>query len=210
LSSLELAADAASTSAGDPSIGVELVERILVDAHLLYDRAGEEHFNLASALHKSVRNSDVQATCYWLARMLEAGEDPIYVARRLTRMASEDIGLADPQALVQCVTATRAVEFMGMPECALALLQAAVYCARAAKSNALDLAYGRAVEKIMEGHRDPVPLHLRNAVTDLMRQQGYGAGYAYVHDDPELSAAMQCLPESLRDAVFYVPKADSE
>ncbi len=171
-----------------------------------YDRAGEEHYNLISALHKSVRNSDVDATLYWLVRMIESGEDPRYVARRLVRMASEDVGLADPDALPLAVAAAQAVEQVGMPECALALVQAAAYLALAPKSNALYLAHGEVRRDVEATVNEPVPLHLRNPVTDLMRGVGYGKGYRYAHDEPERVAPMPGLPEGLRDREYYRPK----
>lgn len=172
---------------------------------LLYDRAGEEHFNVISALHKSVRNSDADAGLYWLARMLEAGEDPLYVARRLVRFASEDVGLADPQALVVAMAAQQAVHFVGLPEGALALAQAVVYLAAAPKSNALYLAYGEASRDALETRAEPVPLHIRNAATPLMKQVGYGRGYRYAHDEAEGVSAMDCLPENLRGRQYYQP-----
>jgi putative ATPase len=172
---------------------------------LLYDRAGEEHFNLISALHKSVRNSDADAGLYWLARMLEAGEDPLYVARRLVRFASEDVGLADSRALVVAMAAQQAVHFIGMPEGALALAQAVVYLAAAPKSNALYLAYGEAARDALETRADPVPLHIRNAPTPLMKDIGYGRGYRYAHDEHEGVSAMECLPDNLRDRRYFQP-----
>jgi putative ATPase len=206
LSSLELAAHATPTDPVAPArIERATLEQVLAQAHLLYDRAGEEHFNLISAFQKSIRNSDAQAGIYWLARMLEAGEDPLYVARRLLRIASEDIGLADPNALVQCVAAAQTVHLLGMPEAALALAQACIYCAQAPKSNRLETAYEAARAAIAAGHRSPVPLHLRNAVTKEMSQLGYGAGYLYAHDDASGVAPMYCLPDDLRDRVFYRP-----
>jgi putative ATPase len=177
---------------------------------LLYDRAGEEHFNIISALHKSVRNSDADAGLYWLARMLEAGEDPLYVARRLVRFASEDVGLADPRALVQAMAAQQAVHFVGLPEGALALAQAVVYLAAAPKSNALYRAYGEAVKDAMETRAEPVPLHIRNAPTSLMKGLGYGQGYRYAHDEEEGVAAMECLPENLRGHRYYEPTGRGE
>ena len=161
---------------------------------LLYDKGGEEHYNMISALHKSMRDSDPDAAVYWLARMLEAGEDPLYVARRLVRFASEDIGNADPQALVVAVAAKEAAHFMGMPEGNTALAQAAIYLATAPKSNAVYTAYGAAAADAHTQAADPVPLHLRNAPTKLMKQLDYGKGYKYAHDDPEGRAAMDCLP----------------
>lgn len=174
---------------------------------LHYDRAGEEHYNLISALHKSVRNSDVDAALYWLVRMLEAGEDPRYIARRLIRMASEDVGLADPWALVQAVAAAQAVEYLGLPEAELALAQAAVYLALAPKSNALYRAQEAARRDVLETENEPVPLHLRNPVTETMKKLGYGQGYQYAHDLPEGIAPMPCLPENLQGREYFQPTA---
>lgn len=171
-----------------------------------YDRAGEEHYNLISALHKSVRNSDVDAAIYWLVRMMESGEDPRYLARRLVRMASEDVGLADPNALPLAVAAAQAVEQVGMPECALALVETAAYLALAPKSNALYVAHGEAKRDVEATINQPVPLHLRNPVTDLMKDLDYGRGYRYAHDEPELVAAMPSLPEGLQGREYYRPK----
>ena len=189
--------------------GGEISEPIVTDALqkrvLLYDKAGEEHYNLISALHKSVRNSDADASLYWLARMLEAGEDPLYIARRLVRMAVEDIGLADPQALPLCVAARDAVDFIGMPEGNLALAEAAVYLALAPKSNALYIAYGAVQEDVERTVAEPVPLHLRNAPTGLMKAEGYGKGYQYAHDHDDKVAGMQCLPDNLRERRYYHP-----
>jgi putative ATPase len=188
---------------------VHVTETRLQDAMqrrmLLYDRAGEEHYNLISALHKSLRNSDADASLYWLARMLESGEDPLYIARRLVRFASEDVGLADPHALEQAVAARDAVDFIGQPEGALALAQACVYLALAPKSNALYSAYGEVLEDVHQTQADPVPLHLRNAVTPLMKSIGYGRGYQYAHDFDEHVTDMQCLPDNLRDRRYYKP-----
>jgi putative ATPase len=170
-----------------------------------YDKAGEEHFNVISALHKSLRDSDVQAGLYWLARMLEAGEDPLYVARRLVRFASEDVGLADPRALPQAIAAQQAVHFIGMPEGALALAQAVVYLAAAPKSNALYRAYGRAADDARRTDGEPVPLHIRNAPTKLMKQLGYGRGYEYAHDHEDAIVAQSHLPEALEGRVYYEP-----
>src|SRR5687768_17435601 len=172
---------------------------------LLYDKGGEEHYNLISALHKSMRNSDPDAAVYWVARMLEAGEDPLYIARRLVRFASEDIGNADPQALVVAVAAKDAAHFIGMPEGNTALAQAAIYLATAPKSNAVYTAYGAAAADAHTQAAEPVPLHLRNAPTKLMKQLDYGKGYEYAHDDPEGTAAMDCLPESLAGTKYYRP-----
>ncbi|MGH9716696.1 MAG: replication-associated recombination protein A [Candidatus Acidiferrales bacterium] len=172
---------------------------------LPYDKAGEEHFNLISALHKSVRNSDPDAALYWLARMLESGEDPLYIARRMVRMASEDIGLAEPGALAVTIAAREAFEFLGPPEGNLALAQAAVYLSLAPKSNALYTGYGAAQEDLQRTIAEPVPLHLRNAVTGLMRHIGYGKGYQYAHEAEEKVTDMTCLPESLAGRTYYKP-----
>jgi putative ATPase len=183
----------------------ELLSQTLQRKFLLYDKSGEEHYNLISALHKSVRNSDADATLYWLARMLESGEDPLYIARRLVRMASEDIGLADPAALGVTIAAMQAADFIGVPEGNLALAEAAVYLALAPKSNALYTGYGEAQGDLANTVAEPVPLHLRNAVTGLMKHQGYGRGYQYAHDDPDKVTAMDCLPESLAGRRYFQP-----
>ncbi len=183
----------------------ELLSAALQRKFLLYDKSGEEHYNLISALHKSVRNSDADAALYWLARMLESGEDPLYIARRLVRMASEDIGLADPAALGIAVAAMQAADFVGVPEGNLALAQAAVYLALAPKSNALYTGYDEAQKDLQNTAAEPVPLHLRNAATGLMRHQGYGRGYQYAHDVPDKVADMECLPRSLADRRYYQP-----
>lgn len=183
----------------------ELVERVAQRRLALYDKEGEEHYNLISALHKSIRNSDPDAALYWLARMLEGGADPRFIARRLLRVASEDVGLADPRALEQAAAAALAVEHVGLPECDLALAQAAVYLALAPKSNALYRAYGRARETVQNQPPYPVPLHLRNPVTPLMRTLGYGRDYVYAHDTEEKVADMECLPQELAGAKFYQP-----
>jgi putative ATPase len=187
----------------------EITDAIVRDALqkriLLYDKSGEEHYNLISALHKSVRNSDPDAALYWLARMLEAGEDPLYVARRVVRMAVEDIGLADPNALSLCMAARDAVDFIGMPEGNLALAQAVVYLAVAPKSNALYTAYGSVQSDVEQTAAESVPLHLRNAPTKLMKGLGYSRGYQYAHDLDSKVADMQCLPDNLRDRVYYRP-----
>jgi putative ATPase len=172
---------------------------------LLYDKSGEEHYNLISALHKSVRNSDPDASLYWLGRMLEAGEDPLYVARRVVRMSVEDIGLADPNALSLCMAARDAVDFIGMPEGNLALAQAVVYLALAPKSNALYRAYGSVQRDVEETAQEAVPLHLRNAPTSLMKQLGYASGYQYAHDVEGKVADMQCLPDKLKNHRYYHP-----
>jgi len=190
---------------GAPVITLPGLEATLQHKALLYDRAGEQHFNLISALHKSLRNSDPDAALYWLARMLEAGEDPLYVARRLVRFASEDVGLADPRALEQTLAARAALEAIGLPEAALALAQACVYLALAPKSNALYAAYGRVLEDVHSTRADPVPLHLRNAPTGLMKGLGYGRDYQYAPDLDAGVAAMECLPENLSGRKYYRP-----
>ena len=181
------------------------VEDALQRRVLRYDKAGEEHYNLISALHKSVRNSDPDAALYWLVRMLESGEDPLYLARRIVRMAVEDISLADPHALEICIAARDAIDFLGMPEGGLALAQAAVYLAIAPKSNALYKAYGAVKRDVEETAADPVPLHLRNAPTRLMKELGYGEGYKYAHDFEEKVTDMECLPENLKGRQWYFP-----
>jgi putative ATPase len=183
----------------------ELLEDVLQRKLLRYDKSGEEHFNLISALHKSVRNSDPDAALYWLTRMLESGEDPLYLARRMVRMASEDIGLAEPGALAVTLAAKEAFEFIGPPEGNLALAQAAVYLSLAPKSNALYTAYGDVKEDVQKTEADPVPLHLRNAVTGLMKNVGYGKGYQYAHDHEEKVTNMSCLPENLAGRTYYQP-----
>ncbi|MCU1272122.1 MAG: Recombination protein MgsA [Acidobacteriaceae bacterium] len=190
---------------GPALITSEIVQDALQKRVLLYDKAGEEHYNLISALHKSVRNSDPDASLYWLARMLEAGEDPLYIARRIVRMAVEDIGLADPNALALCMAARDAVDFIGMPEGNLALAQAAVYLAMAPKSNALYTAYSDVQQDVERTAAEPVPLHLRNAPTGLMKNLGYGHGYEYAHDLEAKVADMQCLPDNLKDRRYYQP-----
>jgi putative ATPase len=190
---------------GTRTITKELLSELLQKKFLLYDKSGEEHYNLISALHKSVRNSDADATLYWLVRMLESGEDPLYIARRLVRMASEDIGLAEPGALAVTIAAMQAADFVGPPEGNLALAQAAVYLALAPKSNALYTGYGVVTEDLENTRTDPVPLHLRNAPTGLMKNIGYGKGYQYAHDLDENVADMDCLPESLAGRTYYRP-----
>jgi putative ATPase len=196
-----IAPDVAGRRRLDSGTLAELVER----RALLYDKTGEEHYNLISALHKSIRNSDADASVYWLARMLEAGEDPLYVARRLVRFASEDIGNADPRALQVALAAKDAVHFLGMPEGNTALTQAVTYMAAAPKSNAVYLAYGSAARDATRDLASPVPLHLRNAPTKLMKALDYGRGYRYAHDEPEAVAAMSCLPEHLEGRRYYEP-----
>jgi putative ATPase len=204
LNMLETAAAAAA--AGGTPIDVALVADLAQNRALLYDKSGEEHFNLISALHKSMRNSDPDATVYWLARMIESGEDPLYIARRLVRFASEDIGNADPRALSIAIAAKDAVHFVGMPEGNTALAQAAIYMAVAAKSNAVYRAYGAAAEAAAQEVAEPVPLHLRNAPTRLMKELEYGKGYRYAHDEAEgVAAEMVCLPPAHEGRTFYEP-----
>jgi putative ATPase len=202
---LEALAQGAQPIEGKIWITPQLVADALSRKTLLYDKAGEEHFNLISALHKSLRNSDADASIYWLARMLESGEDPMYVARRLVRFASEDIGLANPQALPLAVAAMQAMHFIGMPEGALALAEAAVYMALAPKSNSLYTGYAAAQQDLEQTVAEPVPLHLRNAPTSLMKSEGYGAGYEYAHDLEEKVSAMECLPAGLTGRRYYQP-----
>ncbi len=184
------------------------IQEALQKRVLLHDKSGEEHYNIISALHKSVRNSDPDAALYWLARMLEAGEDPLYIARRVVRMAVEDIGLAEPNALALCMAARDAVDFIGMPEGNLALAQAVVYLSIATKSNALYTAYSAVQQDVEQTAAEPVPLHLRNAPTSLMKGLGYGRNYQYAHDTESKVADMQCLPDSLRDRVYYRPTSE--
>jgi putative ATPase len=187
------------------NVDLPQLEQSIQRRALLYDKGGEEHYNLISALHKSMRNSDPDAAVYWIARMLEAGEDPLYIARRLVRFASEDIGNADPQALVVAVAAKDAAHFIGMPEGNTALAQAAIYLATAPKSNAVYTAYGAAAADAHTQAAEPVPLHLRNAPTKLMKQLEYGKGYQYAHNERDAVADMECLPESLADRRYYRP-----
>jgi putative ATPase len=208
---LEVAASLAveARHSSSPSVATEITEAIIQEAVqkrvLLYDKGGEEHYNIISALHKSVRNSDPDAALYWLARMLEAGEDPLYIARRVVRMAVEDIGLAEPNALALCMAARDAVDFIGMPEGNLALAQAVVYLSIAPKSNALYTAYGAVQQDVEQTAAESVPFHLRNAPTSLMKGLGYGKDYQYAHDTEAKVADMPCLPDSLRDRVYYRP-----
>jgi putative ATPase len=190
---------------GKRTITKELLSELLQRKFLLYDKSGEEHYNLISALHKSVRNSDPDAALYWLVRMLESGEDPLYIARRLVRMASEDIGLAEPGALAVTIAAMQAADFVGPPEGNLALAQAAVYLSLAPKSNALYTGYGAVKGDLETTRAEPVPLHLRNAPTPLMKNIGYGKGYQYAHDAEDKVADMQCLPDSLAGRNYYRP-----
>jgi putative ATPase len=210
LNLLELAAGIVTGRRGqEPGAGarldLEVVAELVERRSLLYDKSGEEHFNLISALHKSMRNSDPDAAVYWLARMLEAGEDPLYIARRLVRFASEDVGNADPQALAVTVAAKDATHFLGMPEANTALAQAAVYLATAPKSNAVYVAYQRAARDALRELAEPVPLHLRNAPTRLMKDLEYGRGYEYAHDTAAGTTGMDCLPPSRRGTQYYEP-----
>jgi putative ATPase len=205
----QLLSEATSSSSSlPPVLSVPVLEDLFKRKVLLYDKSGEEHFNIISALHKSLRDSDVDASLYWLARMLEAGEDPLYVARRLVRFASEDVGLADPQALVLAMASRDAVHFIGMPEGALALAEIAVYLALSPKSNALYVAYGEAADDIRERPNLPPPLAIRNAPTKLMKETGYGKGYRYAHDLPEKTAGLSCLPDALEGRNYYRPDGE--
>ena len=190
---------------GKINVSKETVENITLKKSLLYDKTGEEHYNLISALHKSMRNSDPDAAVYWLARMLEAGEDPLYIARRVTRFACEDIGLADPRALEQAIAAYHACHFIGMPECSVHLTQAVVYMSMAPKSNAMYMAYESAKKDALTMLAEPVPLVIRNAPTKLMKELEYGKGYKYAHNEEDKLTAMQCLPDSLLGREYYRP-----
>ena len=206
LNALELATSATPPDEeGKRHIKLDAIEDALQHRALLYDKAGEEHYNIISALHKSLRGSDPDAALYWLGRMLEAGEDPLYIARRLIRFASEDIGMADPQALVIATSAQQAVHFVGMPEADLALAQAVVYLATAPKSNSLYKAYSKVKEDVARTRNEPVPLHLRNPETSLMRRLGYGKGYKYPHDFPGHFVKEQYMPRRLRQRRYYQP-----
>lgn len=187
------------------TVSKEIVEQVTSKKSFLYDKKGEEHYNLISALHKSMRNSDPDAAVYWLARMLEAGEDPLYIARRVVRFASEDVGLADPRALDVAVAAYQACRFIGVPECNVSLTEAVVYMAMSPKSNAMEVAYNRAAEDARKMIDEPVPLVIRNAPTKLMKELGYGDGYIYAHDTKEKISSMQCLPDSLLGKEYFTP-----
>ncbi len=191
--------------AGTTTVYPEILEQCISKKSLIYDKNGEEHYNLISALHKSMRNSDPDAAVYWLARMLEAGEDPLYIARRIVRFSSEDVGLADPNALSVAVAAYQACHFIGMPECSVNLTEAAVYMALSPKSNAMEVAYNEARVDALSQLAEPVPLVIRNAPTRLMKDLDYGKGYQYAHNTPEKVTAMQCLPDSLKDRRYYRP-----
>ena len=206
LNTLEIAALTTPPDAnGKRHISLATIEDAIQHRALTYDKSGDQHFDTISALHKSLRGSDPDAALYWLARMLEAGEDPLYIARRLVRFASEDVGMADPQALVVAMAAQQAVHFIGLPEGNLALAEAAVYLATAPKSNSLYQAYSRAQEEVKQGSSESVPLHLRNPVTPLMKDIGYGKGYKYAHDFPGHFVKQQNLPDSLKGKRFYTP-----
>ena len=204
LTALDAAVESTSPNAnGTRVVNEQTVIEALGRAHYAYDKGGEEHYNLISALIKSLRNSDVDASLYWLARMIEGGADPIFIARRLCILASEDIGLADPQAMVQAAAAADIVQLIGLPEGLFPLSQATIYLAKAPKSNAIKSAYFAAATDAEETSRVPVPLHLRNAVTPLMKKVGYGKDYRYVHNDPDAKEEMECLPEQLRGRKYY-------
>ncbi len=205
LSTLEMAVLNGEAKGDAVAVTRETVEQCTSKKSLLYDKKGEEHYNLISALHKSMRNSDPDAAVYWLARMLEAGEDPLYIARRIARFASEDVGLADPKALEIAVAAYQACHFIGMPECSVHLTQAAVYMSMAPKSNALYMAYESAKRDALNMLAEPVPLTIRNAPTKLMKELDYGKGYQYAHDAAEKITDMQCLPDSLEGREYYRP-----
>ncbi|MBQ2368919.1 MAG: replication-associated recombination protein A [Peptococcaceae bacterium] len=205
LSTLEMVILNGETFGSTVTVTMDTIEQCISKKSLLYDKNGEEHYNLISALHKSMRNSDPDAAVYWLARMLEAGEDPLYVARRVTRFASEDIGLADPRALEIAVAAYQACHFIGMPECTVHLTQAVVYMSMAPKSNALYIAYENAKKDALTQLSEPVPMVIRNAPTELMKDLHYGKGYQYAHDTQDKLTNMQCLPDNLLDREYYQP-----
>ncbi|MBR3357983.1 MAG: replication-associated recombination protein A [Solobacterium sp.] len=205
LNTLELAVLNGEGDSVHSRVTRDIIEQCISRKSLLYDKNGEEHYNLISALHKSMRNSDADAAVYWLARMLEAGEDPLYIARRVVRFASEDVGMADSRALEISVAAYQACHFIGMPECSVHLTHAVVFCSLAPKSNALEVAYMTAAEDARTMLDEPVPLQIRNAPTSLMKDLGYGDGYIYAHDTEEKLSAMQCLPDSLKDKKYYNP-----
>ena len=205
LNTLEMAVLNAVEEEGNLCVNKTLIEQCTSRKSFLYDKKGEEHYNLISALHKSMRNSDVQAAVYWLARMLEAGEDPLYVARRLVRFASEDVGMADSRALEICVAAYQAAHYIGMPECSVHLTHAVTYLSLAPKSNALNTAYESAKADAYQTMKEPVPLQIRNAVTSLMKDLHYGEGYRYAHDEENAITDMECLPPKLKGRRYYVP-----
>ena len=208
LGTLEMVVLNGDRSGDVTTVTMETLEQCITKKSLLYDKKGEEHYNIISALHKSMRNSDPDAAIYWLSRMLEAGEDPLYVARRLIRFASEDIGMADSRALEIAVAAYQACHFIGMPECDVTLTHAVVYLSLAPKSNALYVAYGQAKKDAQKMLAEPVPLVIRNAPTRLMQELHYGEGYEYAHDTEDKLTAMQCLPDSIKDRKYYKPTGE--
>ena len=205
LSTLEMVVLNGNVTKTGITVTMEMLEQCISKKSLIYDKNGEEHYNIISALHKSMRNSDVDASIYWLSRMLEAGETPLYVARRVVRFASEDIGMADSRALQIAVTAYQACHFIGMPECSIHLAHAVTYMALAPKSNALYIAYGAAAADAQTMLAEPVPMQIRNAPTKLMKELGYGKNYVYAHDEEDKLSTMQCLPDSLKDRKYYRP-----
>ena len=205
LSTLEMVILNGNSDDTSITVTMEMLEQCISKKSLLYDKNGEEHYNIISALHKSMRNSDVDASIYWLARMLEAGETPLYVARRVLRFASEDIGMADSRAMQIAVAAYQACHFIGMPECSVHLAHAVTYMALAPKSNALYIAYGEAASDAQNMLAEPVPMQIRNAPTKLMKDLGYGKNYVYAHDEEDKLSLMQCLPDSLIGRKYYKP-----
>ena len=205
LNTLEMAINNGEFTKDKTIVTREIVEQCTGKKALLYDKNGEEHYNLISALHKSMRNSDPDAAIYWLVRMLEAGEEPLYIARRVIRFASEDVGLADIQALPLAVAAYQACHFIGMPECSVNLMEAVTYMALAPKSNAMETGYFKARDDVSKTFSEPVPLHIRNAPTSLMAELDYGKGYQYAHNYEDKITKMKCLPESLADRHYYEP-----
>jgi putative ATPase len=211
ISTLEMAVlNGDMASDGSITVTKQTVEQITGKKALLYDKNGEEHYNLISALHKSMRNSDPDAAVYWLARMLEAGEDPLYIARRVARFASEDVGLADPHALPLAISAYQACHFIGVPECNVHLTEAVIYMALAPKSNAMEVAYNEARDDALNDLADPVPMNIRNAPTQLMDELGYGKGYKYAHDYEDKLTSMQCMPDALLGTEYYHPGDQGE
>jgi len=210
LSTLEMVILNGDMDESGTTVTIEMLEQSISKKSLLYDKSGEEHYNIISALHKSMRNSDVDASVYWLARMLEAGEDPLYVARRVVRFASEDVGMADSRALQIAVAAYQACHFIGMPECSVHLTHAVVYMSLAPKSNALYLAYGEAAEDAQKMLAEPVPMHIRNAPTKLMKELGYGKDYIYAHDTDDKISTMQCMPDSLVGRKYFKPTTQGQ
>lgn len=205
MNTLEMAVLNGKRQEDSVSIGKDDLSQIIENKSLLYDKDGEEHYNIISALHKSMRNSDVNASIYWLSRMLEAGEDPLFIARRLVRFASEDIGLADNRALEIAVSVFQSCQFIGMPECDVHLTQAVIYLSMAPKSNAAYIAYSKAKKDAKKSMNEPVPMPLRNAPTKLMKEMDYGKGYEYAHDTDEKLTTMQAMPDSLKEREYYHP-----